>query len=289
MRPRFTRDHAGLPFTVTERDVAILRFVHDARLVTSAELAVALAHLFPGRVDSLTRRLQKLYHHNLLHRPAARQLPRTGTGPQPITYSLAPFGKRTLFGDHYMERKNAVRAGEQLHVAHELLISAVHAAAAAACRSTDNLELPAAAWQQGDAAIAKDAKTGEVFARPDARFVIIERHADGTDDLFFHLEADRGTEPHSRLREKFEKYLAWNARRLWEQFTTAGVRTLIVTTTPGRAANLRTLGAEVCNGHAGALFWFTHAETFRDPAAFVRGPIWTTAESDTPRTLLEVD
>jgi hypothetical protein len=173
-----------------------------------------------------------------------------------------------------------------LHVAHELLITSIHATVKAACRETPRLDL--AAWHQGDAAIAKNAATGELFARPDARFVIHEQYAGGTDELWFHLEADRGTEPHTRVREKLEKYLAWNERRLFEELPAPGVRTLFVTTTPGRAANLRTLAAEVCSGQSGALFWFTCASAFRDPAAFVRDRIWTTAESDVPRALLDV-
>ena len=68
-RPRFRRDAAALqPMQMTARDLEILRCIAAHRFLRSSQLAA----LVGGSVQQVLRRLQLLYHHGYLERPAAQ-------------------------------------------------------------------------------------------------------------------------------------------------------------------------------------------------------------------------
>jgi hypothetical protein len=285
-RPR----DAGEPIALTERDRELFSFLHAARLATTAQLRVAVGHLFTLR--GLPRRLAQLTEARFLERPPARQLPRRGFGPPPVAYALGARGKDALFGTWRPERREAVKAGDFLPVEHELLISHVHAVLRRACRTfAGGQRVRLEHWAQGDAALLRDETKNpvEVLGRPDARFTISDA-SDDTESWFF-LEADTGSMPHARMREKFTRYRRWTERRCFEQLGADGVRVATITTSPGRRDNLRDTARAVddaAGGHYGALYWFASLTDFaEDPERFF-GPIWIHAGDHGHRhTLLE--
>jgi hypothetical protein len=87
-RPRLARfvrhPHRKPPFTLQERDVAIVRIVSQHRVITSADLQL----LVGGSAQAILRRLQRLFHHGYLDRPRSqRQL-----GNVPMVYALGQRG-----------------------------------------------------------------------------------------------------------------------------------------------------------------------------------------------------
>src|ERR1700687_1546928 len=85
-RPRFERaEVAGM--ILTPRDLLILRAVHRHRLLRSTHL---IALLDASRQTTL-RRLQLLFHHGYLDRPAA-QLDWYAEGSEPMVYALGHRG-----------------------------------------------------------------------------------------------------------------------------------------------------------------------------------------------------
>src|ERR1700687_5327722 len=89
-RPRFERAKvAGIK--LTPRDLEILRAVHRHRLLRSTHLIA----LLDGSPQTTLRRLQLLFHHGYLDRPAA-QLDWYAQGSEPMVYALGNRGGAVL-------------------------------------------------------------------------------------------------------------------------------------------------------------------------------------------------
>jgi hypothetical protein len=288
---------------LTRRDFKIFRFLHTARLATSAELFVALRSEFKS-AKLITRRLTPLFHHGFLDRPASRQLlRRAGQRVTPIVYSLGKVGREALFGRDWAKRRAAIRAGEVYTAEHELLVARIHGAFFAACETfVGGTRVSLDSWETGDAALARDVREEhgrmhvEVLARPDARLILFD--ASDQSEVWLHIEADRGTipgqprAPDHRARDhylidRYRGYLEWNRRRCYEQIGAAGVRVATITTTRGRLDALRALAREVNDGANGNLFWFAALPDFEQDPAQLFAPIWRTVENDDPHELLE--
>src|ERR1700680_4199186 len=112
-RPRFERAPvAGM--VLTPRDLLILRAVHRHRLLRSTHL---IALLDASRQTTL-RRLQLLFHHGYLDRPAA-QLDWYAKGSEPMVYALGNRGAAVLSAEG--EQGSAVRWDKNRNVSREFI------------------------------------------------------------------------------------------------------------------------------------------------------------------------
>jgi hypothetical protein len=231
-RPRFERAKvAGIK--LTPRDFAILRAVERHRLLRSTHL---IALLDASRQTTL-RRLQLLFHHGYLDRPAA-QLDWYAQGSEPLVYALANRGAAVLAAEG--ERGGALRWDKSRTVSrqflrHTLAVAEVMVAFEVACRDTEGVEfippeeILAAApeptrrlrlpfrWQ---VEVQEGGKLHRLGVEPDRVFGLSFAGApEHRQRAYFFLEADRGTMPVARkgldqtsFRRKLLSY-----RETWRQ------------------------------------------------------------------------
>jgi hypothetical protein len=137
-RPRFERAKvAGIK--LTPRDLLILRAVERHRLLRSTHL---IALLDASRQTTL-RRLQLLFHHGYLDRPAA-QLDWYAQGSEPMAHALGNRGAAVLAAAG--ERGGALRWDKSRNISrqflrHTLAVAEVMVAFEVACRGTEGVEL----------------------------------------------------------------------------------------------------------------------------------------------------
>jgi protein involved in plasmid replication-relaxation len=259
--PRFERAPSR-GMILTPRDLQILRAVERHRLLRSTHLTA----LADGSPQTTLRRLQLLFHHGYLDRPAA-QLDWYVRGSEPLAYALGNRGAQALAaggelksGALRWESKN--RDFSRLFLRHTLAVAEVMVAFEVACRDrkgvaliqpqevlgaappeTRRLRLPFR-WQV-------DVREGEKLHRlgvePDRVFGL--RFAEAPEDrqvAYFFLEADRGTMPVARrglgqtsFRRKLLSY-----RETWRQglhkahLGIPNFRVLTVTTSEERVRHL---------------------------------------------------
>src|SRR5260370_27111243 len=136
-RPRFERaKDAGM--VLTPRDLLILRAVHRHRLLRSTHLIA----LLDGSPQTTLRRLQLLFHHGYLDRPAA-QLDWYAQGSEPMVYALGNRGAAILAAEG--ERGGALRGdtnrnGSRQFLRHTLAGAEAMGAVEVACRDTEGGE-----------------------------------------------------------------------------------------------------------------------------------------------------
>jgi DNA-binding Lrp family transcriptional regulator len=267
-RPRFERAKvAGM--VLTARDLEILRAVQRHRLLRSTHL---IALLDASRQTTL-RRLQLLFHHGYLDRPAA-QLDWYAQGSEPMVYALGNRGAAVLAAEG--ERGGALRWDTSRNVSRQLLrhtlaVAEVMVAFEVACRGTEGVTLiqpeevlagaPEATrrlrlpfrWQ---VEVQEGGKLHRLGVEPDRVFGL--RFAGAPEhqrNAYFFLEADRGTMPVSRKRldqTSFRRKLL-GYRETWRQglhrmhLGIPNFRVLTVTTSEERMRHLvaacRSLGS----------------------------------------------
>lgn len=278
-RPRFERAVvAGM--ILTPRDLEILRAVHRHRLLRSTHL-IALLDASP---QATLRRLQLLFHHGYLDRPAA-QLDWYAKGSEPMVYALGNGGAAVLAAEG--ERGGALRWDKNRNVSrqflrHTLAIAAVMVAVEVACRSregvtfippeavlaaapeaTRRLRLPFR-WQ---VEVQEGGKLHRLGVEPDRvfglRFAGEPKHRRRA---YFFLEADRGTMPVARqglAQTSFRRKLL-GYQETWRQGlhrTHLGVPNFRVLTVTTNEERMRHMVAECRPLSAGAgLFFFTAQE-----------------------------
>jgi hypothetical protein len=247
---------------LTPRDLDILRAVYRHRLLRSTHLQA----LADGSPQTTLRRLQLLFHHGYLDRPAA-QLDWYVRGSEPLVYALGRRGAEALASEGEL-KPGALRSETQnrdlsrLFLRHTLAVAEVMVAFEVGCRSREGVtliqpeEVLAAApsetrrlrlpfrWQV-------ELRVGEKLHRlgvePDRVFGL--RFADepeGRQVAYFFLEADRGTMPVERkglgqtsFRRKLLSY-----RETWRQglhkahLGIPNFRVLTVTTSEERVRHL---------------------------------------------------
>jgi hypothetical protein len=207
-RPRFERAKvAGIK--LTPRDLQILRAVHRHRLLRSTHL-IALLDASP---QTTLRRLQLLFHHGYLDRPAA-QLDWYAKGSEPLVYALGNRGAAVLAAEGVRGsalRWDKSRNASRQFLRHTLAVAEVMVAFEVACRDTEGVEFipseeilagaPEATrrlrlpfrWQ---VEVSEAGKLHRLGVEPDRvfglRFAGAPEHQSRA---YFFLEADRGTMP----------------------------------------------------------------------------------------------
>jgi hypothetical protein len=284
-RPRFERAPVR-PMILTPRDLAILRAVHRHRLLRSTHL-VALSG---GSRQATLRRLQLLFHHGYLDRPAM-QLDWYARGSEPLVYALGNHGAELLETEGVARRggvrwdtKNRNVSRVFLH--HTLAVSEVMVAFEVACRSREGVrfippeEVLAGAppetrrqrlpfrWQ---VEVRHDGKLHRLGIEPDRVFGL-EFHGapENRRRAYFFLEADRGTMPVVRkglvqtsfLRKLLAYQETWRRGVHKAHLGIPNFRVLTVTTSRERVKHL--VGASRLLAGNARQFLFTDYEALGD-------------------------
>lgn len=280
--PRFERAPAR-GMTLTSRDLDILRAVYRHRLLRSTHLKA----LADGSPQTTLRRLQLLFHHGYLDRPAM-QLDWYVRGSEPLAYALGNRGAQALAaggelkpGALRSETKN--RDFSRLFLRHTLAVAEVMVAFEVSCRDREGVAL----IQPEEVLVAAppetrrlrlpfrwqvDLREGEKLHRlgvePDRVFGL--RFADASEGrqvAYFFLEADRGTMPIARkglgqtsFRRKLLAYQeTWRRGFHKAHLGIPNFRVLTVTTSEERVRHL----VAACQSLSGSsrIFLFTDRES----------------------------
>jgi|SRR5579863_6162246 len=278
-RPRFERAKvAGIK--LTPRDLLILRAVQRHRLLRSTHL---IALLDASRQMTL-RRLQLLFHHGYLDRPAA-QLDWYAKGSEPLVYALGNRGAAVLAAEG--ERGGALRWDKNRNVSrqflrHTLAVAEVMVAFEVACRKQEGVEfirpeeVLAAAPQatrrlrlpfRWQVEVQEGGTLHRLGVEPDRVFGLrFASEPEHRRNAYFFLEADRGTMPVTRnglAQTSFRRKLL-GYRETWRQglhrrhLGIPNFRVLTVTTSEER---MRHLVAACRSLEGGRLFLFTDRES----------------------------
>jgi hypothetical protein len=268
---------------LTPRDLDILRAVYRHRLLRSTHL-IALSG---GSQQATLRRLQLLFHHGYLDRPAM-QLDWYARGSEPLVYALGNRGAEVLEAEGVArprgirwDTKNRNVSRVFLH--HTLAVAEVMVAFEVACRNregvrfippeevlagapeeTRRLRLPFR-WQVD---IRQDSKAHRLGVEPDRVFGL-EFHGapENRRRALFFLEADRGTMPIMRkglaqtsfLRKLLAYQETWRQGLHKKNLGIPNFRVLTVATSKERVANL-VAACQSLPGGGLRLFLFTDDE-----------------------------
>ncbi len=301
-RHRFKRVPTLAPMQLTERDRAIIRFVHRHRFLRSSHIAA----LIGGGSQQLLRRLQLLYHHGYLERPRAQIDYYHRGGSRYIVYGLGNKGATLLKPElgsffpriHWGEKNRSVG---RLFFEHALLVSDIMVALELGCRKAGNVRL----LIDSDLPLLDKVRRPHPFRWnvklnnglklgiiPDRVFALeSEGESLGRNPAFFFLEADRGTMPVMRKNlaqtSFYRKLLAYEATWAQElhrtQFGFHRFRVLTVTTSASRVKSLVDACSQLKSGHG--LFLFTGQVTLQKHGDIFTLP-WQTGRQGETTTLL---
>lgn len=229
-RPRYRR--ADVPnFSLTDRDIEILKIVARHRFIRSREIIALLRAMFPGTSEQqVLRRLSLLFHSQYLSRPRAQQERyRAGGGSDPMLYALGNAGS-DLLADKFGFRRSAVdwtakaRTAKRGEIEHALEVTEFMVALELACRARGTLRviyldeiLATVAPPETRAnprpyfwpvTVQWRGRETVIHPIPDKIFGIQDmERPEGRNRKFFFLEADRGTMPAVRFDLTKTSYL----------------------------------------------------------------------------------
>jgi hypothetical protein len=280
-RPRFKRVSDLPPISLTERDKAILSAVSRFRFLTTSHIH----SLVSGSGQSISRRLQRLYHAGFLDRPI-EQLPLRFSGDlSELVYAptaripALEIPRGTVSGKRYGRISS-------LFLQHALSVSDALIAVELACRREGiafTTEQEIVCLESGDRKLRwrVSVKSGRASQKigviPDAAFAIEQRNRSGKLQRFnYFLEVDRGTMPiwrkNIQLSSIHRKALAYSQTRrskmLKDKFGMLGFQVLFITASKDRLERMKEVCSEGLHGHHASLFIFTTPDEFRrDPLA----------------------
>lgn len=254
--PRNQRADEPPPMRLMERDIEILKAVHDFRIVRGDQLQA----LFFGSQSTASYRLSRLYQHGFLDRHFLPTL--GGIASSPALYTLGKRGvdvlRRVLdCGPKDIRKPPNNQELSPLFLEHLLQINDFRVAVTVAARVhgytlerwVDDYQLKA----DYDRVVIQtpQGRRRSVSLIPDGYCVLQVPQGRAC----FFLELDRGTMTRSRFRDKVLAYQAYIASGQYEKrYGTRSLRVLTVTSGPKRLENLK---EEAEQAKGGRVFWFT--------------------------------
>jgi len=291
--PKFKRrpeEVGGLK--LQERDVRIIRLLHDFRFINSDQIKA----LVDGSERGILKRLQKLFHHGFLDRPLS-QIVYPLIGAQKMVYALGDKGADLLAEKFGIDRgkikwneKN--KEAKDRHIQHTLMISHFRICLELALNNLPGTNL--LFWEKENPKELKDYVyirdlQGREFRAPivpDGFFGI----EDQKDKMYFFIEADQSTMTNARFLKKMKAYWNW-----WKQgkhtkrFDIKAFRVLTITKTEKRKENLREITKKADDRQKGSsMFWFTSERNYslQKPESILDA-IWQTPKDNNYHSLLE--
>lgn len=282
--PRNRRADEPPPMRLMERDIDILKAVHDFRIVRGDQLQA----LYFGSQSTASYRLSRLYQHGFLDRHFLPTL--GGLASSPALYTLGKRGVDTLrrvldCGPKDIRKLPNNQELSPLFLEHLLQINDFRVAVTMAAREQgytletwlDDYQLKAAY----DRVVIQTSQGRKrtVSLIPDGYCVLQVPQGRAC----FFLELDRGTMTRSRFRDKVLAYQAYIASGQYEKrYGTRSLRVLTVTSGPKRLENLR---EEAEHARGGRAFWFTTSDLVSSETV-LGGGIWQVAGSAGPDILI---
>lgn len=273
--PRNRRADEPPPMRLMERDIEILKAVHDFRIMRGDQLQA----LYFGSQSTASYRLSRLYQHGFLDRHFLPTL--GGLASSPALYVLGKRGvdvlRRVLdCGPKDIRKPPNNQELSPLFLEHLLQINDFRVAVMVAAREQGyTLEM----WLD-DYQLKADYDR-VVIQTPQGRKRTVSLIPDGYCVLqvpqgraCFFLELDRGTMTRARFRDKVLAYQAYIASGQYERrYGTRSLRVLTVTSGPKRLENLREEAEQVGGGR---VFWFTTSEQITQEGVLTE-PVWIVA------------
>lgn len=275
------------PFTLQERDVAIIKEVYKYRFLTSEHIAA----LAGGSKQVVLRRLQLLYHTAYLDRPREQIKPYT-QGSSPMVYGLGNKGIDLLVKDFNIKKSKVDwtsknREVKTVFLEHTLQIANFMVCLRLACQDHGRIQLiepkptdnqGAFSWKVRIALEIQGKKRDLAFSLiPDRVFQLyFPDNPEGKQRAYFFLEVDRSTMPVIRSNfyktSFFKKMLgywhSWQEGLFQEHFGFKNARVLTLAKSGARIKSLIEANKEVDGRKKGTkmfLFARENAFTIEDP------------------------
>jgi len=293
--PKFKRKPEQLGgLRLQERDIGIIRLVHDYRFLNSDQIKL----LADGSEQGISRRLKKLFHHGFLDRPRS-QIVYPLTGTQKMVYALGDTGA-DLLAEKFGVDRGKIKWNEKntevkdRHIQHTLMISNFRVCLERALGTLPDTHL--LFWQKENRKELRDyvyiedeqARKWKIAIVPDGFFGI--KDTKPKPNMYFFLEADQSTMTNNRFLRKMRAYWRWSRQgKHTKKFGIKAFRVLTITKSEQRKENLRKITKGADDRHKGSyMFWFTSEQNYsiQKPESIL-GPIWQTPVDDSFHSLLE--
>jgi len=291
--PKFKRrpeEVGGL--RLQERDVRIIRLLHDFRFINSDQIKA----LVNGSERGILTRLQKLFHHGFLDRPLS-QIVYPLIGAQKMVYALGDKGADLLAEKFGIDRgkikwneKN--KEAKDRHIQHTLMISHFRICLELALNNLPGTNL--LFWEKENPKELKDYVYIRDLQGREFRAPIVPDGFFGIQDqkskMYFFIEADQSTMTNARFLKKMKAYWNW-----WKQgkhtkrFGIKAFRVLTITKTEKRKENLREITKKADDRQRGSLmFWFTSERNYslQKPESILDA-IWQSPKDNNYHSVLE--
>jgi len=282
--PRFKRRPKAIGcIQLQERDLDIIKLVHDYRFIDSEqlELLIGCSH------QVMLRRLKKLYHHGYLDRPISQVIFSNPLfGQRKMVYGPGDKGTDMLVERLGTEKGNIVynqkKSVSERYIQHTLLISHFRACLTLALRDKP---IKLLFWVRENVNKLKDHVYEDVSGRkrklpivPDGYFGI----EDAGGKMYFFLEADRSTMSVTRFMNKMRAYwLWWRQGGAKRRFGIDNFRVLTLTISKQRRDNLVKATQQTDKTGAGSyMFWFAASDDImlESPDTVLQN-VWRTAKA----------
>lgn len=292
---------ATAPIELTERDIAVLRFLGSVRFATTEQIV----RFAGGSAKNISARLNKLFVRQYVARPRVQGIllqSFVDLGNANLIYTLGPVGKKVLaqLGD---EPKRHSRGKSPL-IPHTLATAEFVLACLKACREQPNMRslhhhdlvphMPERTRALDDpfrlrSTLQQIGKPISCNVIPDWMFSLF---FDDNTRLNFAVEIDRGfttvavrergkiiiTGKRTYARKLAGYYQGYQDDRFLEQWGFERLRVLSVVPSLVRIQHILEAQLEITDGHAPAMFLYTTPE--RITGEGLLAPIWISAEHD---------
>jgi len=282
--PRNRRVKNPPPMRLTNRDVEIIKNVHEFRIMRGDQIQA----LFFGSQSTASYRLSRLYQHQYLDKHFLPTL--GGISSSPTLYTLDKLGFGVLreiyeFGPEDIRHRVRSKELSPLFLEHLLKINDVRVAVTLAVRQN---RFALETWY--DESVLKsdydrvtiNTPTGRnrnVSLIPDSYFTL--RVPQGRSSFF--LELDRGTMTTGRYKEKILAYMKYvNSGKYQSRYNTRSLRVLTITLGKRRMKNLKQVTEKVGGKR---IFWYTELLKITS-TSILDEPIWQVAGFDSTFSLV---